>query len=155
MFTTQTGQVQNMGEFAMGSGNSNNYHNTYGASQFSKNNTPGFKRAFSYNNGLFGSKSLNKDAGKDVRNIVSSSPVRTAKYFYRTLSHGGKEEIRLIKNRHGKGDMKIATMPDGTVLTYRRYSSSDGSPVVEINIKRSTHSGGVVSQKIHFIKGDL
>lgn len=137
----------------MGSGNSNLYQNTYGANQFSKNNTPGFKRAFGYSNGLFGVKSLRKDAGNDVRNVVSSSPVRTAKYFYGTISHGGKEEIRSISNRHGKGELRISTMPDGTVLTYRRYSSSDGSPVVEINIKRSTNSGGVVSQKIHFIKG--
>ena len=139
----------------MGSGNSSLYQNTYGANQSSKNNTLEFKRAFGYDNGLFGVRSLRKDAGNDVRNIVSSTPVRTAKYFYGTLSHGGKEEIRPINNRHGKGEMRISTMPDGTVLTYRKYSSSDGSPVVEINIKRSTSSGGVVSQKIHFIKGDV
>lgn len=139
----------------MGSGNSGLYQNTYGANQFSKNNTPGFKRAFGYDKGLFGVKSLRKDAGNDVRNIISSAPIRTAKYFYGTLSHGGKEETRPISNRHGKGEMRISTMPDGTILTYRRYSSSDGSPVVEINIKRSTNSGGVVSQKIHFIKGDV
>lgn len=43
-------------------------------------------------------------------------------------------------------------MSDGTIITYREVSSSDASPAVDINIKKSTNPSGVKSQKIHFIK---
>ena len=43
-------------------------------------------------------------------------------------------------------------MADGSIITWRSVSSSDGSPVVEINIKKSSHSGGLKEQKIHFEK---
>ena len=42
-------------------------------------------------------------------------------------------------------------MADGTVITMRTTSHSDGTPVVEINIAKSKHSGGIKQQKIHFI----
>lgn len=45
-------------------------------------------------------------------------------------------------------------MHDGTDITFRTTSHSDGTPVVEINIIRSTSSGGVRRQKIHFMKGE-
>ena len=44
-------------------------------------------------------------------------------------------------------------MKDGSILSYRETSSSDGSPAVEINIKHSTDHGDVKYQKIHFTKG--
>lgn len=43
-------------------------------------------------------------------------------------------------------------MADGTVVTWREVSSSDGFPAVDINIKKSTDSGGLKVQKIHFVK---
>jgi len=43
-------------------------------------------------------------------------------------------------------------MNDGTVITIREVSSSDGTPVVDINIKCSNHTGGLRSQKIHFVQ---
>ncbi|MCF0106641.1 MAG: hypothetical protein HUJ53_07765 [Holdemanella sp.] len=55
-----------------------------------------------------------------------------------------------------KGDSSSTTVrhseSDGTIITYREVSSSDGSPAVDINIKKSTDSSGVKSQKIHFVK---
>lgn len=33
-----------------------------------------------------------------------------------------------------------------------QVSHSDGTPVVDVNIERSTHTGGIKKQKIHFIK---
>lgn len=42
-------------------------------------------------------------------------------------------------------------MEDGTVFTMREVSTSDGSPAVTINIRKSTDSGGVKEQKIHFV----
>ena len=33
-------------------------------------------------------------------------------------------------------------------------STSDGTPVVDINISKSRGSGGIKKQKIHFVKGE-
>lgn len=51
---------------------------------------------------------------------------------------------------NGKGT--IAKLADGTIVSYRKVSSSDGTPAVDINIKNSKESGGVKQQKIHFVK---
>lgn len=48
--------------------------------------------------------------------------------------------------------MRITRMADGTVITMRKISHSDGTPVVDINIRPSTQTGGVKSQKIHFVQ---
>lgn len=39
-----------------------------------------------------------------------------------------------------------------TIVSYRKVSSSDITPAVDINIKKSKESGGVKQQKIHFVK---
>ena len=46
-------------------------------------------------------------------------------------------------------------MADGTIVTMRKTSTSDGTPVVEINISGSNHTGGIQKQKIHFVQGDF
>ena len=43
-------------------------------------------------------------------------------------------------------------MADGTIVTWREVSHSDGSSAVDINIKYSNNSGGLKRQKIHFVK---
>lgn len=43
-------------------------------------------------------------------------------------------------------------MSDGTVITMREVSSSDGSPAVDINISRGSGSGSIKGQKIHFVQ---
>lgn len=102
------------------------------------------KSCFLYNNGFFG---ISGDGGKDYsRHIVSENPLATAYKFYNLLSEGGIES----KMRNDKGI--FTKMKDGTVISYREYSSSDGSPVVDINIKNSSNSSGIRKQKIHFIK---
>lgn len=45
-------------------------------------------------------------------------------------------------------------MSDGTIVSYRIKSVSDGTPVIEINIRRSKNSSGVKNQKIHFVMED-
>lgn len=45
-------------------------------------------------------------------------------------------------------------MKDGTILSYREVSSSDGSPAVEINIRQSDDHSDIKYQKIHFVKGE-
>jgi len=43
-------------------------------------------------------------------------------------------------------------MNDGTIITFRKISNSDGTPVVDINITSSNHTGGIKKQKIHFVQ---
>ena len=45
-------------------------------------------------------------------------------------------------------------MKDGSILSYREKSSTDGSQVVEINIKSSNEHGDIKYQKIHFVRGN-
>ena len=51
---------------------------------------------------------------------------------------------------NGKGE--VAKMKDGTIISYREVTSSDGTPAVEINISNSNDPADVKKQKIHFIK---
>ena len=44
-------------------------------------------------------------------------------------------------------------MADGTIVSFRETSTSDGSPVVEINIQKSSNYGDLKQQKIHFVLG--
>ena len=102
---------------------------------------------YKYNpkSGYFGDNS--KHGNNRTRNIVSSDNLSTGKDFYNKIAHGGKEKTV-------NSNTKITTMADGTVITMREKSNSDGTPVVDINIKPSSHTGGVKSQKIHFIQED-
>lgn len=111
-------------------------------------NLPDLKKDYPLRNGYFGSKADSKD--DRVRHILSPDPVTTAKDFYDRISNGGIESDIVDKN----GNIKGATtkMADGTVVTWREVSSSDGTPAVDINIKKSTDSGGLKAQKIHFVK---
>lgn len=118
-----------------------------------KGNSPTFRKVgeniesvsskYPYHEGRFGVRESKKNK---VRHIASDNPLETAQDFYDRLAYGGKEDI------YEKEKMKITRMADGTVITYRETSTSDGSPVVEINIDKSSDSGGVKNQKIHFIK---
>ena len=99
---------------------------------------------YPYRNGRFGENS--PSTGNKTRNIASADPLGTAKDFYDRIAYGGKETI------YDGGDRRITQMADGTIISWRKISSSDGSPVVEINISRSSHTGGLKKQKIHFVE---
>ena len=102
-------------------------------------------KKYGYTNGYFGENSKH---GKDnTRNVSSSDNLAAAKDFYDIIASGGKEQIV-------DDNMRITRMADGTVITMRKVSHSDGTPVVDINIKPSTHTGGVKGQKIHFVQED-
>ena len=97
---------------------------------------------YRYENGRFGTNS--PSTGNKTRNISSRDPIATAKDFYDKIAFGGIEK--------SYGNRKITYMADGTIVTWRKISTSDGSPVVEINITGSYHSGGVKGQKMHFVQ---
>ena len=97
---------------------------------------------YEYNNGLFGKSS--PSTGNKTRNISSDDPVATATDFYDRIANGG------IEKTYDGGVRRITQMADGTIITWRVTSNSDGTPVVEINIKGSSHTGGLKKQKIHF-----
>lgn len=100
---------------------------------------------YDYSNGYFGEQGKGRSF---VRNISSDDPANTAKDFYDTAAHGGIEGAMY----NGKG--YVTKMKDGTILSYREVSSSDGSPAVEINIRQSDDNGDIKYQKIHFVKGE-
>ena len=102
--------------------------------------------SYKYEDGYFGERS--PSTGSRTRNIVSKDNSATAKDFYSKISLGGIEKV------YSNGDRKITQMSDGTVITWRKTSVSDGTPVVEINISNSSNPGGIKRQKIHFIEED-
>ena len=99
--------------------------------------------SYGFRNGYFGENSPH--GGNSTRNIVADDNLSAAQDFYDKLAYGGKEQIV-------SDNMRITHMADGTVITMRKVSSSDGTPAVDINIEKSSGSGGVKSQKIHFVK---
>ncbi len=98
---------------------------------------------FQYRNGYFGENSPH--GNRSTRNISAEDNLATATDFYNKIAYGGVEQ-KIGDN------MRITRMADGTIITMRKISHSDGTPVVDINIERSSHSSGVKKQKIHFIK---
>ena len=88
-------------------------------------------------NGKFGEPG----GSKGVQIIKTNNPMESAMNFYSELSEGGFTEM--TPNHHG-----IRTLlNDGFDVTFRPYSSIEGSPAVDICI---TELGKRI-QKIHFI----
>lgn len=104
------------------------------------------KNVYSFNEGRFGYKSAS--TGNITRNISSENPLETSRDFYDKIALGGKEKTVY---RNGM-KIKITTMADGSIISMRETSTSDGTPVVEIHIKNSSHAAGIKEQKIHFVK---
>lgn len=108
-------------------------------------NISNLKKSFKYNNGYFGEQGTSNR----VRVIYGNDPAIIGKEFYDKISFGG-----IQKNLpNGKG--KITYMADGSIITFRPTTKSDNNPGVDINISKSTDSGGIKQQKIHFEKGDV
>ncbi|MCD8294836.1 MAG: hypothetical protein LUE27_06325 [Clostridia bacterium] len=105
-------------------------------------NLPNLTSIYPYHDWYFGKRG---QGGSHTRNIICDDPVASAQKFYEIASYGG------IEHNMDKG--VYTNLTDGTIVSYREVSSSDGTPVVEINIRSSTDSGGVKQQKIHFVKG--
>ena len=112
-------------------------------------NLPALKSKYHYENGYFGTKG-DSSSNSRVRHITSEDPVQTAKEFYDRVTYGGIETPIYDKKSNYIG--KKTSLEDGSVITWRNVSSSDGTPAVDINIEKSSNSGGIKQQKIHFEK---
>ena len=62
--------------------------------------------------------------------------------------------FRIPRRVFTEDSQRLISPADGTVITMRKKSNSDGTPVVDINIKSSSHTGGIKGQKIHFVQED-
>lgn len=80
----------------------------------------------------------------NVRFIKSDNPQADAQKFFSVLAKDGK--LTGAK----KAGVTVVKFKDGTVVTYRIKSHSDGSPVVSITLS-STQNGVKSNQKIHFV----
>lgn len=98
--------------------------------------------SFEYQNGYFGERGTSSR----VRVIHDNDPIMAGIELYNTIAFGGIE----IDLPNGKG--KITYMADGSIITFRPTTKSNNYPGVDINISKSTDSGGIKQQKIHFEK---
>jgi hypothetical protein len=89
-------------------------------------------------NGYFGKKGRGK-----ARVIESDNPLKTAWNFAQTASYNSMNTTTIS----GKGI--IWTMKGGGRVVFRYYSSSDGTPVVELRVNNINN---LPDQKIHFTK---
>ena len=105
------------------------------AKQFASNISVVTEKYSLNENGYFG------DKGKNCRVIKCSDPVTVSAEFYEIISRGGKE----IALPNGKGVQTV--FADNTRIVYRIYTSTEGSPAIEIRVI----GGTVKQQKIHFI----
>lgn len=99
------------------------------------------KSRFSLNqSGYFG----NRGSGSTSTRVYEcSNPTRVA-FDFASIASAGSLMVDTIR---GKG--LRYRMRDGAVVSYRFYSGSDGSPVVEL---RHLCTADVKEQKIHFVK---
>lgn len=90
------------------------------------------------------------EQGRGARIIRSSAPIGTAYEFFNRIT-AGYVKIMTIPYRDGGKKGCVATLKDGTKITFRKKSASDGSPAVDINI---VSPGRVKPRKIHFVRED-
>ena len=113
-------------------------------------NVTALKNDYPFLGGYFGRKGESSTNSR-VRNIESADPHATAKEFYNKAAYGGIESD-IYNKKTGVVIGRKTKLADGSIISWRDVSSSDGTPAVEINIEQSTSNGGVKQQKIHFVK---
>ena len=82
--------------------------------------------------------------GKNSRIIECEDPVSESASFYEQIGRGG--EVSPLP----RGNGTKTRLDDGTFISYRVITSSEGSPAVQISVKGV--STNINDQKIHFIK---
>ena len=115
------------------------------------NLTSDVKQKFHFKNGDFGTPSYTKDTHNNTRHIESDDPVKTSEEFMEVMVQGYTRR-RTIPNVDGSVKGEVFDMKDGSSVTWRQYSTSDGSPAVDINVDKVTEQCPINYQKIHFVK---
>ena len=101
------------------------------------------KDKYRYEGGYFGTEG----SGVSKRRIESEDPLATAHDFYDTATYGG------VESPLPTGEGVKSQMKDGTVISIRKMSKSpDGSPAVDISVRKSADSSDLKAQKIHFVQ---
>lgn len=128
----------------MGKGIHGNFRYTVGHGDHTiADNLPDVEKHFPLSpSGMFGKK------GHGARVIETNSPVSTAYELFNRLVEG-YDKIEPIQYKDGKRKGCKAYMNDGSVITFRKRSTSDGSPAVDIKIETQ---GRVKSHKVHFVR---
>lgn len=98
--------------------------------------------SFGLTNGYFGVKG----SSVGVREIHSRNHEATAKEFFNKIARGGLLDLKTISGG------VVSRLQDGTVVSYRKITSSDNSPAVEIRFRKLNEKFGVRDQKIHFVQ---
>lgn len=128
----------------MGKGVHGGFAKTHGADPRHNltDNLPELKKHFKTTpEGYFGTEG----SSTNVRRIASDDPLATAKKFFKIATKGA------VETRHPKEGMTLCKMKDGSTVSIRVTSSSDGTPAVDIKIDKSVE-GQIKTQKIHFVK---
>jgi hypothetical protein len=87
-----------------------------------------------------------KGSSYGVREIHSRNHEKTAKDFFNKIARGGILDLHTINGG------VISRMKDGTVISYRKITSSSNSPAVEIRFRKLDSKYGIKDQKIHFVQ---
>lgn len=93
-------------------------------------------------NGYFGVKGTSYG----IREIHSRNHEETAKDFFNKIAKGGILDLQTIKGG------VVSRLKDGTVISYRKITSSNNSPAVEIRFRKMRTKYGINDQKIHFVQ---
>ncbi len=93
-------------------------------------------------NGYFGVKG----SSFGIREIHSRNHEETAKDFFNKIAKGGILDLHTIKGG------VISRLKDGTFVSYRKITSSNNSPAVEIRFRKLGSKYGIKDQKIHFVQ---
>ncbi len=90
--------------------------------------------------GYFGQKGKSRG----IREIRSRDHEKTAKDVFNKIAKGGILDLRTIQGG------VVSKMKDGSVISYRKITSSMNSPAVEIRFRKLKSKHGINNQKIHF-----
>lgn len=107
-----------------------------------EDNINDIKASYTLSNGFFGAKGKSRR----VREIHSKDHEKAAKDFFNTIAKGGILDLKTIPGG------VISRLKDGTVVSYRKITSSPNSPAVEIRFRSVDSKCGIKDQKIHFVQ---
>lgn len=87
-----------------------------------------------------------KGSSFGVREIHARNHEEVAKDFFNKIAKGGILDLQTLKGG------VISRLKDGTVISYRKITSSNNSPAVEIRFRKLGSKYGIKDQKIHFVQ---